>query len=133
MKPVSPALKGKSPKWHSTVPVSAIQQGRLNRHWGAVRRRGLSKYTFDNAWRQLAFDEHRRTIGDRFSQCNRLESALREAVIEWCFYPVIETLQAMRGIQFIAAVGLISELGDLIRFEHPWQLMSWFGITPSGY
>ncbi len=39
----------------------------------------------------------------------------------------------MRGIQFITAVGLISELGDLTRFEHPRQLMSWFGITPSEY
>ncbi|EJL10811.1 transposase [Shigella sonnei str. Moseley] len=26
-----------------------------------------------------------------------------------------------------------SELGDLTRFEHPRQLMSWFGITPSEY
>lgn len=32
----------------------------------------------------------------------------------------------MRGIQFITAVGLMSELGDLTRFEHPRQLMSWF-------
>ncbi|KGC70112.1 transposase IS116/IS110/IS902 family protein [Burkholderia pseudomallei] len=37
----------------------------------------------------------------------------------------------MRGIQFITAVGMISELGDLSRFEHPRQLMAWLGITPS--
>ncbi|STH69905.1 transposase, IS110 family protein [Escherichia coli] len=84
-------------------------------------------------WRQLAFDEHRRTIEDRQAQCERLESALKEAVTEWRLYPVVEALQAMRGIQFITAVGLISELGDLTRFEHPRQLMSWFGITPSEY
>ncbi|EFV5962805.1 TPA: IS110-like element ISSso6 family transposase, partial [Shigella sonnei] len=57
----------------------------------------------------------------------------KEAVTEWRLYPVVEALQAMRGIQFITAVGLISELGDLTRFEHPRQLMSWFGITPSEY
>ncbi len=101
--------------------------------WGAAHRRWLSKYTFENAWRQLAFDEHRRTIEDRLAQCARLEAMLREAVTEWRLYPVIEALQAMRGIQFITAVGLISELGDLTRFEHPRQLMSWFGITPSEY
>lgn len=101
--------------------------------WGAAHRRWLSKYTFENAWRQLAFDEHRRTIEDRLAQCVRLEAMLREAVTEWRLYPVIEALQAMRGIQFITAVGLISELGDLTRFEHPRQLMSWFGITPSEY
>lgn len=101
--------------------------------WGPAHRRWLSKYSFESPWRQLAFDEHRRTIEDRLAQCERLESALREAVTEWRLYPVVEALQAMRGIQFITAVGLISELGDLTRFEHPRQLMSWFGITPSEY
>jgi transposase len=37
----------------------------------------------------------------------------------------------MRGIQFVTAVGMISELGELSRFEHPRQLMAWLGITPS--
>ncbi|EIQ48550.1 transposase IS116/IS110/IS902 family protein [Shigella sonnei 3233-85] len=101
--------------------------------WGPAHRRWLSKYSFESPWRQLAFDEHRRTIEDRQAQCERLESALKEAVTEWRLYPVVEALQAMRGIQFITAVGLISELGDLTRFEHPRQLMSWFGITPSEY
>lgn len=99
--------------------------------WRASHRRWLSKYTFDNAWRQLAFEEHRRTIEDCLAQCDRLEMALREAVTEWGFYPAVLALQAMRGIQFITAVGLLSELGDLSRFEHPRQLMAWLGITPS--
>jgi len=99
--------------------------------WRAAHRRWLSKYSFEDAWRQLAFDEHRRTIEDRLAQCERLEAALREAVTEWRLYPVVLALQAMRGIQFITAVGLISELGDLSRFEHPSQLMAWFGVTPS--
>lgn len=37
----------------------------------------------------------------------------------------------MRGVQFITAVGMLSELGDLSRFEHPRQLMAWLGVTPS--
>lgn len=55
--------------------------------WGAAHRRWLSKYTFENAWRQLAFVEHRRTIEDRLAQCARLEAMLREAVTEWRLYP----------------------------------------------
>ena len=47
-------------------------------------------------------------------------------------YPVIKALQAMWGIQFITAVGLISELGDLTRFEHPRQLMSCIDHTDRG-
>jgi transposase len=56
---------------------------------------------------------------------------LRESVISWQFYPVVLALQAMRGINFTSAVGLVSELGDLSRFEHPRQLMAWLGVTPS--
>ena len=34
-------------------------------------------------------------------------------------------------MQFTVAIGLIAEIGDLSRFEHPRQLMSWLGVTPS--
>ncbi|EMG4753145.1 IS110-like element ISSso6 family transposase, partial [Escherichia coli] len=57
--------------------------------WGPAHRRWLSKYSFESPWRQLAFDEHRRTIEDRQAQCERLESALKEAVTEWRLYPVV--------------------------------------------
>jgi len=103
--------------------------GRPN--WGATHRRWLSTFSFDSAWQHLAFDEHRRTIEDRLAQCQRLEVALHEAVVSWRFYPVVLALQAMRGIQFTSAIGLVSELGDLSRFAHPRQLMAWIGVTPS--
>jgi transposase len=99
--------------------------------WGPAHRRWLSAYSFDSAWQQFAFEEQRRAIEDRLAQCDRLESALREAVVNWRFYPVVLGLQAMRGIQFTTAVGMLAELGDLSRFAHPRQLMAWLGVTPS--
>ncbi|KWH24038.1 transposase [Burkholderia cepacia] len=99
--------------------------------WSEAHKRWISCYSFGNAWQQLAFEEHRRTIDDRLAQCDRLEAALREAVVDWRFYPVIQALQAMRGVQFLTAIGMVSELGDLSRFMHPRQLMAWFGVTPS--
>ena len=56
---------------------------------------------------------------------------MREAVVDWRFYPAVLGLQTMRGVQFTTAVGMLSELGDLSRFEHPRQLMAWLGVTPS--
>jgi transposase len=98
---------------------------------GPAHRRWVSSYAFDSAWQQFAFEEQRRAIEDRLAQCNRLESALREAVVSWRFYPVVLGLQAMRGVQFTTAVGMVAELGDLSRFVHPRQLMAWLGVTPS--
>jgi transposase len=89
------------------------------------------QYSFGNAWQQLAVEEMRRTIEDRLAQCDRLEAALREVVVNWRFYPVVLALQTMRGVQFTTAVGVLAELGDLSRFAHPRQLMAWLGVTPS--
>ncbi|MGT0250591.1 IS110 family transposase [Burkholderia pyrrocinia] len=100
-------------------------------NWGPAHRRWLSQYSFESEWQQLAFDEHRRTIEDRLAQCGHLETALRQAVVNWRFYPAVLGLQAMRGVQFTTAVGMLSELGDLSRFEHPRQLMAWLGVPPS--
>lgn len=100
-------------------------------NWGPAHRRWISEFAFPAPWSQLAFEEHRRTVEDRLAQCHRLEMALREAAPQWRFAPVIEAIQALRGVQFTAAVGLIAEIGDLSRFDHPRQLMSWLGVTPS--
>jgi transposase len=43
---------------------------------------------------------------------------------------VVEAIQALRGVQFLAAVTLIAELGDLTRFETPRPLMSYLGLVP---
>jgi transposase len=101
--------------------------------WGPSHRRWVSQLSFANHWQQLAFEEHRHTIEDRLAQCARLEMSLREAVVSWRFYPAVLGLQAMRGVQFTTAVGMLAELGDLERFQHPRQLMAWLGITPSEY
>jgi len=39
----------------------------------------------------------------------------------------------LRGIDFVAAVTLVSELGDLKRFAHPRELISFLGLVPSEY
>lgn len=102
-------------------------------NWGNAHRRWLSEFTFPERWSQLAFEEHRRTMEDRIAQCQRLETCLREAAPEWRFYPVVQGLQAMRGVQFTVAVGVIAEIGDLSRFDNPRQLMAWLGLVPSEY
>ena len=37
---------------------------------------------------------------------------------------------AMRGFQEVAAMTIVSEIGDFERFEHPRQLMSFLGLVP---
>lgn len=99
--------------------------------WGPAHRRWLSEFTFPLPWSQIAFEEHRRAIDERMARCERLEAALREAAPAWRFFPVVQAIQALRGVQFTVAISLIAEMGELSRFEHPRQLMAWLGVTPS--
>jgi transposase len=104
-----------------------------NADWRDAHRRWLSEFTFPQICSQLAFEEHRRSIEDRLAQCQRLETMLREAAPSWRFYPAIEALQALRGVQFTVALGLVAEIGDFSRFDNPRELMGWLGIVPSEY
>jgi hypothetical protein len=61
---------------------------------------------------------------DHQAQRHRLAAELREPVHAWRLYPVVQARQARRGVQFMVAVTLIADLGDLSPVEHPRQLMS---------
>jgi transposase len=61
----------------------------------------------------------------------RLEQAMCESVADWSLAPVVQALQAMRGIDVVGAASLLAEIGDLSRFEGPRQLMAFLGLTPS--
>lgn len=37
----------------------------------------------------------------------------------------------MRGIDLIAAVGVLAEIGDLARFQNPRELMGYLGLVPT--
>ena len=61
----------------------------------------------------------------------RLEQAIRDAVPEWSLAEVVTALQAARGIDLIAAVTVLAEIGDLSRFRNPRELMGYLGLVPS--
>ena len=50
---------------------------------------------------------------------------------EWSLAPVVEALQALRGVRLVAAATLVAELGDITRFTNPRQLMAYLGLVPS--
>ena len=41
----------------------------------------------------------------------------------------LKALQAVRGVRLLIATGIIAELGDLRRFDHPRKLMSYLGLV----
>ena len=63
----------------------------------------------------------------------RLEEAIQEAVklVPVAMREVIEALQALRGIAEISAVTIVSELGQISRFDGARELMAYSGTVTS--
>jgi transposase len=47
----------------------------------------------------------------------------------WRLQPAVQALMAFRGFQLVAAMITVSELGDIHRFAHPRQLMTYLGLV----
>jgi transposase len=101
--------------------------------WGPAHLRWLSEVVYPTPAQQLVVQEYVRAVTDHHERLQRLEQALHDQVQAWRLQPVVEALQALRGVQFTVAVTTVAELGDLTRFENPRQLMSDLGLTPSAY
>jgi hypothetical protein len=83
----------------------------------------LAAQKLDNYEQRIAFD--------CCLQCGSQESALNSSSRRYALAPVVEALQALRGIDLISAVVFMSEIGDLSRFASPRQLMAFLGLVPS--
>jgi transposase len=106
-------------------------EGRAN--WTAAHLRWLSEVVCPTPVQQIVFQEYVRAVTEQHERVQRLETELHEHVKTWRLYPVVEAIQALRGVQLTGAVILIAELGDLTRFDTPRKLMSYLGLTPSEY
>lgn len=79
---------------------------------------------------QLAFQEYLHAISEATARIQRLEQALRELLPAWPLVPMVRALQALRGIDLIAATTLTAEIQDFWRFPCPRQLMAYLGLVP---
>jgi len=99
--------------------------------WTAMFHRWLSDLTFEAPASHLAFVEYRLAVEAADQRVERLTQALLGVVAGWRFEPVVAALRALRGVDSLVAIGLIAEIGDIARFDHPRKLMAYLGLVPS--
>jgi len=99
--------------------------------WSKTYYRWLGTLNFGDGAAQTAFTEYWQAVQSADERVQRLEQALRNAVKGWRLEPVVQALQALRGIDVTSAIALVAEIGDLGRFDHPRKLMGYLGLVPS--
>jgi transposase len=100
-------------------------------NWGPTHLRWLAAVVGPTPAPQIGFQAYVRAVTEHTERLGRLEQELQEPVTAWRLHPVVEALQALRGVQFTVAVTTVAELGDLTRFDNPRQLMRFLGLIPS--
>jgi transposase len=111
-----------------------LRHGRIfpgKKHWGARYRRWLQLQPFEHAADQIVLQEYVEAIRTAEERLARIEGAIVEFLPGWHLAPIVDALQALRGVDLVVAVSFVVEIGDIRRFATPRQLMGYLGLVPA--
>jgi transposase len=103
--------------------------GRAN--WNPPHLRWLSEGVCQTPAPHIVLQAYVRAVREHTERLQRLEQARQEQVTSWRLHPVVEALQALRGVPLTVAVTMVAERGALSRFATPRALMKVLGLTPA--
>jgi transposase len=98
--------------------------------WTAAHLRWLATMKMEHAAQQIGFQEYLHSITEATTRIARLEQAMRDTLADWSLKPLVQALMSLRGVQLIAAMTLVAELQDFLRFDSPRKLMAFVGLVP---
>jgi transposase len=100
-------------------------------HWSLAHWRWISDIKMAHEAQQFTLQEYVDAVRSNSERVERITEQIRLLVGKWRLGPVVEALQALRGVSLVVASTVVSELGDLSRFDNPRQVMSYLGLIPS--
>lgn len=80
---------------------------------------------------QIVLQEYVEAVRIAEERLVRIERAIAEFLPGWALAPIVDALQALRGVDLVVAVSFVVEIGDIRRFENPRQLMGYLGLVPA--
>lgn len=99
--------------------------------WSKAHMRWLSDIKMPHPSQQVVLQEYIGTVNQCKERVRRLTEQIPPLLSEWQLFPIVQALQAMRGVSMIVAATTVAEIGDLKRFETPPELMGYLGLVPS--
>jgi transposase len=100
-------------------------------HGGPAPRLWLSDVVGPTPTQPIVFQDYGRAVQEPTARRQRREPARHEHGHAWRVSPVVEALQAWRGVPCTVAVPLRAEMGALTRCDTPTELMPCLGLTPA--
>ena len=100
-------------------------------HWTEKHRSWLNGIRFPQALTQYAYEDCRAEVERLESRLRELDGLLHEVAHSEAYREVVGYLCCFRGIDWLSAILLVSELFDPGRFPSARKLMAYVGLTPS--
>jgi transposase len=101
--------------------------------WNPAPLRWLSEVVCPTPAQPIVFQAYVRAVTEHTARLQRLEQERQARVKSWRWRPVVDPLQALRGVPCTVAVTMVAARGDLTRFDNPRELMKCLGLMPSEY
>jgi len=102
-------------------------------HWGPAHLRWLSAVICHTPAQHIVLQAYVRAVHEHTARLQRLAQARQDHGQAWRLHPVVEALQALRGVPCTVAVTMVAAMGDLTRFDPPRALMQCLGLIPAVY
>jgi transposase len=102
-------------------------QGKAN--WSDPHMRYLRELVLPHPAMKAILEEYLQGIDSAHQRVQRIEASMLALLETWRLKPAVNALMAFRGFQLVAAMITVSELGDIHRFAHPRQLMTYLGLV----
>lgn len=99
-------------------------------NWTQAHMNYLRRTRMQHPAQQLVLEEYVLEIDSGIERVNRIEQQMKELLPNWERESYVRALMSFKGFKEVAAMTVISELGDLSRFKHPRQLMGYLGMVP---
>jgi transposase len=98
--------------------------------WTKQHKKWLQKQKFEHPEQHLVLQDMLLAAQHAQERLAQLEDVIAEFLPSWSLAPMVNALQALRGIRLVNAATIMAEIGDLRRFETAGQLMSYLGLVP---
>ena len=98
--------------------------------WTPAHMRYLRELVMPCPAQTTTLEEYILAIDSAIERVGRLAEIMKQLLADWEWKPMVDALMACKGFQEVAAMTVVSELGDLRRFDHPRQLMAFLGLVP---
>jgi transposase len=128
-------LKAQERKARQQLNAYVLRQGHAwpsnKTRWTQTHYNWLESLRFAHDWQQVVLQEYIDAAKAGSNRVADITAQMERVLPQWSLAPVVDSLVALRGIDTLAAMVLLAELGDISRFDSPKQLMAYLGLVPS--